>query len=119
MIARAEAKYLRISPSKAKLVVDLVRGEQVDKAMSVLRAVNKKGAYYLRKVLHSAIANAKNKGYESTSLYISKVLANPGPFLKRFRAATFGRASSIRKRMSHIVVELESRDKKIGKVKVR
>jgi large subunit ribosomal protein L22 len=119
MVSRAEAKYLRISPFKARMVIRLVKGAGVKKAATVLETMNKKGAYLLRKVLKSAVANAKNKGYEEETLYISKVTANPGPVLKRFRAATFGRATPIRKRTSHILVELDSTQKLIENVKTK
>ena len=111
MIARAEAKYIRISPTKVRPVIELVKGANVRGAMSKLNFVNKKGAICLNKVLKSAVSNAKNKGYEEDKLFISKLVANPGPVLKRFRAASFGRAAMIRKRTSHIVVELDTSEK--------
>ena len=82
-----------------------------------MELINKRGAYYLKKVLKSAVANAKNKGFEENSLFISKVIANPGPTLKRYRAASFGRASGIRKRTSHILVELDAPQKTVEGIK--
>ena len=117
MVAKAEAKYLRISPFKVRPVTELIKGEKAGKALAVLSVTSKRGAYYLKKVLDSAVANAKNKGYEKEGLFISKVVVNPGPALKRFRAASFGRASVIKKRTSHILVELDTKDKIIQKVK--
>jgi len=119
MVARAEAKYIRISPTKVRLVITLIKNEKVTGAMAKLLLINKKGAYYLNKVLKSALANAKNKGYQEDKLFISKVVANPGPVLKRHRAASFGRATMIRKRMSHILVELGSSEKLIKGVKTK
>jgi large subunit ribosomal protein L22 len=119
MVARAEAKYIRISPFKVRKVIELIKGEKVNRAFSILEATNKKGAYYLKKVLKSALANAKNKGYDEDSLFISKVVANPGPMLKRWRAASFGRAVMIRKRTSHILIELDTPEKLIEGVKIK
>ena len=117
MIARAEAKYVRISPTKIRPVIELVKGANVEGAISKLGLVNKKGAYYLSKVLKSALSNAKNKGYQEDKLFISRLVANPGPVLKRYRAASFGRASMIRKRTSHIVAELDASEKIIENIK--
>jgi large subunit ribosomal protein L22 len=119
MIAKAETKYIRISPTKVRPVIDLIRGNSVKTAESKLVLINKRGAFYLAKVLKSAVANAKVKGHQLDALYISKVIANPGPTLKRFRAASFGRASGIKKRTSHILIELDTREKRIEKVKVK
>jgi len=117
MVAHAQAKYIRISPQKVRLVIALVKGATVTRAIAILKAANKKGAFYLEKTLHSALANAKNKGFEEDKLFISRIVANPGPVLKRLRAASFGRATTIRKRTSHIIVELDTRDKIITGVK--
>lgn len=88
--------------------MQLIKGERVSSAIAVLAALNKKGALCIGKVLKSAIANAKSKGYDENKLFISKIVANPGPMLKRFRAASFGRATKIRKRTSHILIELDT-----------
>jgi len=117
MVSRAEAKYIRISPTKVRPVISLVKGENIKSAIVKLELVNKKGAFYLVKVLKSALSNAKNKGYDDGSLFISRIVANPGPTLKRYRAASFGRATLIKKRTSHIVVELDSAQKIIEGVK--
>ncbi|MEI8350341.1 MAG: 50S ribosomal protein L22 [Candidatus Omnitrophota bacterium] len=119
MVSRAEAKYVRISPFKVRMVIRIVKGSNAKRAMSVLALLNQKGAYLLKKVLHSAISNAKHKGYEEDKLFISKVVANPGPVLKRFRATTFGRAANIHKRTSHILVELDTPEKIIEKAKIK
>ncbi len=119
MIAKAEAKYVRISPFKARMVIALVKGLHAKRAMAILESLNQKGAYLLKKVLKSAISNAKNKGYEEDKIFISKIVANQGPVLKRFRAATFGRAGEIRKRTSHLLVELDSPEKIITQAKIK
>ena len=119
MVTRAEAKYIRISPTKVRPVMRLIKGALAVEAVGKLELINKKGAYYLRKVLKSAMANAKNKGYEEGKLFISKVVANCGPALKRYRAASFGRASMIRKRTSHILIELDTPEKLIEGVKTK
>jgi large subunit ribosomal protein L22 len=100
-------------------VIELIKGANALQAMSNLQLINKKAAYYLGKVLKSAVANAKNKGYEENKLFISKILANPGPMLKRYRAASFGRAAKIRKRTAHILVELDTPEKLIGEAKIK
>ena len=119
MVARAEAKYIRISPFKVRPVISLIKGAKVNQAMVVLGMTKKRGAFYLAKVLKSAISNAKNKGYEADGLFIARVVANPGPMLKRYRAASFGRATTIRKRTSHILVELDASQKLIEEVKAK
>ena len=119
MVSKAQASYLRISPRKMGLIFDAVRGVNVAKAMDVLSFTNHKGAPLLLKVIKSAISNAKNKGYSEDGLRISKVVANAGPTMKRFRAASFGRAGAIRKRTSHLVVELDSSEKIVTNVKVK
>jgi large subunit ribosomal protein L22 len=119
MIAKAEAKHIRISPTKVRPVIELIKGASVKAAESKLLLVNKKAAPFLVKILKSAVANAKVKGHTPDALYISKVIANPGPMLKRYRAASFGRATGIKKRTSHILVELDTREKIIKQVKAK
>jgi large subunit ribosomal protein L22 len=119
MIARAEAKYIKISPFKARLTTRLLKGMPAQKALMVLENINQKAAHLIKKVLKSAVSNAKNKGYEEDKLFITKVVANPGPVLKRYRAATFGRATTIRKRTSHLIVELDTSEKIIEKTKTK
>lgn len=107
MIVKAECKFLRISPSKTRQVIDLIRYKDVSEAQSILANLNKRPKELLSKILKSAIANAKVKGISSDQLYISKIICNPGPSWKRFKAAAFGRASPIKKRTSHIRIELD------------
>ncbi len=111
MIAKAEAKYVRLSPRKASLVVDMVKGKTVEEAVFILENVNKRAARPIKKVLDSAFANAnfnRQEKFLSKDLYISRLLANGGPMLMRYRAATMGRATPVRHRTTHLRVELES-----------
>ncbi len=107
MIAKAEGKFLRISPAKVRQVMELIRNKDAQEAQSILIALNKRPKEYLIKLLKSAIANAKVKGFNKEQLYISKIICNPGPSWKRYKAAAFGRASPIKKRLSHIRIELD------------
>ena len=114
MVARAEAKHIKISPFKVRPVLPLIKGAQVEQAMAILAATNKKGAELLAKVLKSAIANASVKGHEKDNLFISNVIANPGSTFRRYRAASFGRATMIQKRTSHLIIELDSKEKPVA-----
>jgi large subunit ribosomal protein L22 len=107
MIAKAQAKFLRLSPSKVRQVIDLIRHKDALQAENMLKNINKRPKELLIKILRSAIANAKVKGFTAEQLYISKIICNPGPSWKRFKAAAFGRAAPIRKRTSHIKIELD------------
>lgn len=110
MIAKAESKFLRISPSKARQVIALIRQRSVLEAEGILINLNKRPKEYLLKILKSALANAKVKGFNPEQLYISKAICNPGPVWKRYKAAAFGRAAPIRKRTAHIKIELDLRN---------
>ncbi|MGD2279158.1 MAG: 50S ribosomal protein L22 [Candidatus Omnitrophota bacterium] len=110
MLAKAEAKYIRLSPKKARLVVDLIKGKTVEQANYILDNVNKRAQRPIKKVLNSAFANANQNRSEkilSKDVYISIIRADSGPYLMRYRAATMGRATPVRHRTSHIHVELE------------
>ncbi|MGB2630680.1 MAG: 50S ribosomal protein L22 [Candidatus Omnitrophota bacterium] len=110
MIAKAEAKYVRLSPKKARLVVDLIRGKTVEEAVYILDNVNKRAKGPIKKVVNSAFANLNQNRTEkilSKDVYISIVRTDSGPYLMRYRAATMGRATPIRHRTSHIRVELD------------
>ena len=106
MQARAEARYIRISPQKARLVVDLIRGQRAGDAINILRSTNKKIAPTVEKVLRSAIANAENKSsnVDVDQLTVSEAYVNEGPRMKRIRPAPMGRAYRYQRRISHIVV---------------
>lgn len=111
MIATAKCRYIRVSPVKLRQVIDLVRGKDVTTSLSVLMNVNKGTTQVIRKTLNSAISSAKLKGLTEDQLYISKIVADSGPSWKRFRAAAFGRASSILKRTTHLTIELDLKTK--------
>jgi len=107
---RAVAKYIRMSPRKVRLVVDLVRGRDVDEALTMLRFTPKAAARVVAKVIASAAANADEAyGISSGELYISDIRADAGPTLKRGRAGARGRYKPILKRSSHITVVLAER----------
>jgi large subunit ribosomal protein L22 len=107
MIAKAEGKFLRISPTKFRQVIDLIRSKGVVEAEGILVNLNKRPKEYLIKILRSAKANAKIKGFNAEQLYISKIICDVGPTWKRYKAAAFGRATPIKKRTAHIRVELD------------
>ena len=105
MESEATLRYARISPQKARLIADQIRGLRVDQALEVLRFSNKKAADLVRGVLESAIANAEhNEGADIDELTVSAVFVNEGPTLKRMRARAKGRGNRIFKRTSHISV---------------
>ncbi|MFH1304995.1 MAG: 50S ribosomal protein L22 [Candidatus Omnitrophota bacterium] len=110
MIAKAEAKYVRISTRKTRLVVDLVRGKTVEVARAILDNTPKSASVPIKKVLDSAFANANFKRQEklfAKDVMISTIMADGAYMLKRFRAATMGRAAPIRHRTTHIRIELD------------
>ena len=108
MITRAETRYIRLTPRKFRQIIPLVMGKNPEDAILILMTVKKKASLYAIELLKSAIANAKRKqGVDPDSLCITRMIANCGPQLKRFRAGSMGRAGMIRKRTSHIIVELD------------
>ena len=108
MESKAVGKYIRISPQKARLVADVVRGMGVDKALTTLRFMPKKGAGILRKVIESAVANAtQDEHIDVDNLYIKKIFIDGGPSLKRISPRAMGRATGIIKRSSHITVVID------------
>ena len=103
----ATAKYVRISASKAKIVIDLIRGKQVDEARAIIMNTPKAASEPVLKVLNSAIANAENNlELAKDTLYVAEAYANQGPTLRRYRPRAQGRATRIRKRTSHITIVL-------------
>ncbi|MDO5435912.1 MAG: 50S ribosomal protein L22, partial [Clostridia bacterium] len=96
---QAHAKYVRISSRKVKIVIDLIRGKNVDEAEAILQFTPKAASPVVLKVLNSAIANAvNNQGLNRENLYVAEVYANPGPTLKRYVARSRGSASPMLKR---------------------
>ena len=107
---QAHAKYIRISSRKVKIVIDLIRGKNVDEALAILQYTPKAAAPVVAKVLNSAIANAvNNQELNRQSLYVAEVYANPGPTLKRYVARSRGSASPMLKRTSHSSVILDQK----------
>ena len=111
MEARATAKYIRGSAQKIRLVVDLIRGKNVNEALTILRFTKKGTCGDIVKVLKSAIANAEQKaeGVDVDSLVVSKAYVNEGPRMKRVRPAPMGRAYRIQRRMSHISIHVSDK----------
>jgi large subunit ribosomal protein L22 len=108
MEVKAESRYIRISPQKARLVVDLIRGRKAGEAITILRQTNKRIAPAVEKVLRSAIANAENKtaDLDVDALYVTAAYVNEGPRSKRIRPAPMGRAYRYQRRLAHIVVRV-------------
>jgi len=108
-IVKAQGKYIRQSPYKMRLVLNLIRGLDVQEALNVLTFTKRRAAVEIKQVLESAISNAEaNYNLNASDLYISKAIADEGPTLKRFRPRARGRAGRINKRTSHLLIELES-----------
>ncbi len=106
--AKAEAKYVRISPLKVGFICNEIRGKQVDEALAILRFTPKNGARHLEKVLNSAIANAEhNFGLDRENLIVKNAYANQAPTMKRWRPRAKGAAFPILKRSSHIGIVVE------------
>lgn len=108
----ARARFIRVSPQKARLVVDLIRGHRAEDALQTLRFTKKRVAKEIEKVLRSAIANAERKAEDAgdtldvDALYVTRCFVNDGPRWKRLRPAPMGRAFRYQKRTSHIIVEV-------------
>ena len=118
MQARAEARYLRTSPQKARLVIDLIRGMKAGEAIHILRSTNKRVAPSIEKVLRSAIANAENRNndVDVDALVVTEAYVNEGPRMKRLRAAPMGRAYRVIKRTAHLTVEVSERPEAVKPV---
>jgi len=109
-LAKAEAKYVRISSRKVRLVTELIKGKTVEEAVFMMDSLNKRACRPLKKVINSAFANLnynKQEKFLSKDIVVSTVKADEGPMLVRYRAATMGRATPVRHRTSHIYVELD------------
>ncbi len=108
MEAKATARFIRVSPRKARLVVDLIRGKTVSEAKTVIRLAKKGSAALVGKVLDSAVANAGQTGViDLDTLYVKKAYVNLGASMKRFRPAPMGRAHKYRRRSSHITIVVD------------
>jgi large subunit ribosomal protein L22 len=114
--ATAVARFVRVSPTKARRVIDLVRGKSVSEALDILRWAPQAASEPVAKVIASAAANAQNNnGLDPSTLVVATVYADGGPTAKRIRPRAQGRAFRIRKRTSHITVIVESRPGKDGR----
>lgn len=115
---RAEARYTRVSPQKARLVLDLIKGRRVEEAMNTLAFTRKGVAPEIAKVLRSAVENANHLNTEKgldvdvDDLYVKRAVANEGPRMKRIRPAPMGRAFRYQRRMAHIEIALAERHRK-------
>jgi large subunit ribosomal protein L22 len=111
MQVKAQGRFVRVTPSKARRVVDLIRGLHVDEARRVLQFAPQAATVPVRKVLDSAIANAEhNHQLPADELFVARAFVDEGPTLKRFRPRALGRAYRVRKRTSHITVIVDSRE---------
>jgi large subunit ribosomal protein L22 len=109
MEARAKARFIRVSPRKVRRVVDMIRGMPVTEARRVLGFSNLGATTPVRKVLDSAIANAEQQpGVVAENLVVSRAFVDEGPTLRRWRPRALGRATRVRKRTSHITVEVQA-----------
>jgi large subunit ribosomal protein L22 len=111
MEARAIARYVRVSPRKARLIVDLIRGKSVPDAQAILRFSPQAASEVVEKVLNSAVANAeRNLHTPAENLIVSTTYVDEGPTIKRIRPRAMGRAFRINKRTSHITVIVKQRE---------
>ena len=111
MISKATSRFIKVSPQKARLVIDLIRGKNVNEALMVLKFTNKGSTGEIEKVVRSAVANAtqKSENIDVDSLFVEAAFINEGPRMKRVRPAPMGRAYRIQRRTSHITIELGER----------
>jgi len=113
---RAEARFMRVSPQKARLVLDLIKGRRVEEAMNTLTFTNKEVAGTIQKLLRSAVENvnylSQEKGFDVDvdNLFVKRAVANDGPRMKRIRPAPMGRAFRYQRRMAHIEIALAERN---------
>ena len=112
MVSRATSKFIRMSPQKARLTMDLIRGKNVNEALMTLKFTNKpKSTREIEKVVKSAVANAtqKDENIDVDNLFVERCFINEGPRLKRIRPAPMGRAYRYQRRTAHITIELGER----------
>ena len=110
-VVRAEAKWVRISPRKARLVAEHIRGRSVPEARAVLAFTAREAAGEIEKVLQSAVSNAEaNHGIPEDRLYIAHAYVDGGPVMKRWRARARGRVASIKKRTCHITIQVAQKE---------
>ena len=109
MAFKATHRYARIAPRKARLILDLIRGRDVEDALALLKFSKKRAAVLVDKVVRSAVANAGEQEADTGALYVKEAWADPGPTMKRFMPKDRSKACNIMKRTSHLVVSLEER----------
>ncbi len=121
MISSAKLRYLRIAPRKVRLVADLIRGEKVEEAQTILNFTQKRAALPILKLLNQALANAKDRNLklDKKNIYVSKIFVDGGPSYKRTFPRARGKADIILKRTSHITIVLEEVEKKVVKKKLK
>ena len=108
--AKAHMRYVRISPRKVKIVLDLIRGKEVGRALGILKTTPKIASEYLYKLLKSAVANAENNNHmDASKLYVSECFVCPGPIMKRSQPRAQGRTYRINKRSSHITIAVKEK----------
>lgn len=108
MQVQARLRHYRMAPRKTRLVTDMIRGMEVDRALETLQVTNKKCAPVIRKLLQSAVANADQGGnMDLDALYIARAYVDEGPTMRRFQPRAMGRATRINKRTSHITIVLD------------
>ena len=107
---QAKHRFARIGPRKARLLMDLVRGRDVDDAITMLRFAKQRASGMVEKVIRSAVANANEQEVPTrNTLFVAKAYVDPGPIIKRFQPKDRGKAYPIQKKTSHLVVELGER----------
>ncbi len=110
METRAMTRFFRVAPRKVRLVVDQIRGKEVESALNILKFTPKRAAGIVTKVLRTAIANAENtQSVDVDRLYVKRVTVDEGGMWKRFMPRAQGRATRIRKRLSHITIVIDER----------
>ncbi len=109
MIAKAKGRFLPLGPRKMRAVIRLIKGMDVPRAQAILQQLPRGAAKPIAKVLNSAVANATRAGtFHVEQLKISRIMADEGPIMKRFRPSAMGRSMEIRKKFSHVTIELEA-----------
>lgn len=106
---KSKLRFLRVSPRKTRLVVDLVRGKDVEEAIGILTFTRRAASEPVRKLIESAMANAEAADIDVDNLYVKKITVDEGPTLRRYRPRAMGRATRINKRTSHVTCELAER----------
>jgi len=108
--SRAVTRYVRISPRKARLVVDMIRGQRVEQALGILEFTSRRAARLIAKTVKSAVANAEsNQNVDVDRLYVKRAYVDEGPTLKRFMPRAHGRATPILKRTSHVTIVVDEK----------